>query len=289
MYKSNIQGARFARSDLSKAKILETFIYNTDFELADFSFANLRNLRISRSIFKGANFRDADLSESQIFASDLEGAVLIKTNLTKTILSNVGIYGVAVWDIVKIETYQENLLITPPDQPEITVDDLEVAQFIYLMLNNEKIRDVIETITSKAVLILGRFTEERKKVLDALKDELRQRNYLPIVFDFENTENRSLTETVSLLAKMSKFVIADITDAKSIPQELYAIVPFAPSLPVVPIILAKQKEYGMFESIAVYKSVLQLYRYESPESLLDNIIPAIITPAEQKVAELRGK
>jgi hypothetical protein len=39
--------------------------------------------------------------------------------------------------------------------------------------------------TSKAVLILGRFTDERKAVLDALRDELRKRNYLPILFDFD--------------------------------------------------------------------------------------------------------
>ena len=45
------------------------------------------------------------------------------------------------------------------------------------MLHNQKIRDVIDTITSKAVLILGRFTDERKAVLDALRDELRKRNY----------------------------------------------------------------------------------------------------------------
>jgi hypothetical protein len=35
------------------------------------------------------------------------------------------------------------------------VDNIEVVQFIYLMLNNQKIRDVIDTITSKAVLISG--------------------------------------------------------------------------------------------------------------------------------------
>jgi len=29
-------------------------------------------------------------------------------------------------------------------------------------------------------LILGRFTEERKRVLDALREELRSRDYLPI-------------------------------------------------------------------------------------------------------------
>ena len=42
------------------------------------------------------------------------------------------------------------------------------------MLHNQKIRDVIDTITSKAVLILGRFTPERKAVLDALREELRR-------------------------------------------------------------------------------------------------------------------
>ena len=77
------------------------------------------------------------------------------------------------------------MVITREDEPEITVDNIEVAQFIYLLLHNAKIRDVIDTITSKAVLILGRFTEERKAVLDALREELRKRDYLPILFDFE--------------------------------------------------------------------------------------------------------
>ena len=104
--------------------------------------------------------------------------------------------------------------------PEITVDNIEVAQFIYLMLHNQKIRDVIDTITSKAVLILGRFTDERKAVLDALREELRKRNYLPILFDFNVPATRDITETISLLARMARFVVVDITDAKSVPMEL---------------------------------------------------------------------
>jgi predicted transcriptional regulator len=106
----------------------------------------------------------------------------------------------------------------------ISVDNLEVAQFIYLLLNNQKIRHVIDTITSKVVLILGRFTPQRKAVLDAIRDELRKRDYLPLLFDFDKPSNRDITETVSTLAHMAKFVIADITDARSIPQELMAIV-----------------------------------------------------------------
>jgi hypothetical protein len=40
---------------------------------------------------------------------------------------------------------------------------------------------------------------------------MRQRGYLPILFDFEKPESRDLTETISILAHTAKFVIADIT------------------------------------------------------------------------------
>jgi hypothetical protein len=57
---------------------------------------------------------------------------------------------------------QNDLIITPPGELVIAVDNLEVAQFIYLLLHNERIRSVVDTIARKAVLILGRFTPERK-------------------------------------------------------------------------------------------------------------------------------
>ena len=95
---------------------------------------------------------------------------------------------------LKLEgTKQQNLVITCGDEPTVTVDNIEVAQFIYLLLNTQKVRDVIDTITSKAVLILGRFTDERKAVLDALREELRKRDYLPILFDFSVPATRDIT------------------------------------------------------------------------------------------------
>jgi uncharacterized protein involved in tolerance to divalent cations len=129
------------------------------------------------------------------------------------------------------KTTQRNLIITRTrNESEITVDNIEVAQFIYLLLNNTKIRDVIDTITSKVVLILGRFTPERKQLLDALRNELRSRNYLPVVFDFEKASSQTTDETITLLARMARFVIADLSDAKSILQELRGIVPEGLSL-----------------------------------------------------------
>jgi hypothetical protein len=93
---------------------------------------------------------------------------------------------------------------------------LEVAQFMPLLLNNQRIREVLDTITSRAVLILGRFTLERRMVLDALRKELRRRNYLPILFDFEKPGSRDFTETVSTLDHLARFIIADLTAPSSI-------------------------------------------------------------------------
>ena len=155
------------------------------------------------------------------------------------------------------------------------------------MLHSEKIRGVIDTITSKVVLILGRFTPERKAVLDAIREELRKRNYLPILFDFEKPASKDLTETVSTLAHMARFVIADLTEAKSIPQELMAIVPNLPSVPVQPILLSSEREYGMYEHFKKYPWVLGIYKYGNLEDLHKNIAEKFIKLAEQKVKEQR--
>src|SRR5262249_4780427 len=154
------------------------------------------------------------------------------------------------------------------------------AQFIYLMLNNQKIRNVIDTITSKIVLILGRFTNERKAVLDALRDELRERDYLPVLFDFDKPASRNTDETITLLARMARFVIADISDAKSVLHELRAIVPELPSVPVQPVIIASQEEPGMFDFFRRYPWFLPVHHYETPEQLLGELNDRVIKPSE---------
>jgi hypothetical protein len=181
------------------------------------------------------------------------------------------------------------LVITQRDEPEITVDNIEVAQFIYLMLHNEKIRDVIDTITSKAVLILGRFTDERKKVLDALRKELRKRNYLPILFDFDAPARQNLTETITLLARMARFIIADLTDPSSIPQELQAIIPSV-RVPIQPLLLEGSSLYSMFKDFAPqdFHWVLPVYRYKEPEQLLRRL-GDVIAPAEEKAKALEER
>jgi hypothetical protein len=136
---------------------------------------------------------------------------------------------------------------------------------------------------------LGRFTPERKIVLDAIKHELRIRGYVPILFDFEKPEDRDITETVYLLAHMARFVIADITQARSIPAELEHIVPDLPSVPVQPLIPNSDYAYALFERIKRYPWVLDIYRYENQTELINSIEPKVIIPAENKVDEIKKK
>src|SRR5213076_3339677 len=150
---------------------------------------------------------------------------------------------------------------------------------------NPKIRDVIDTIAKKAVLILGRFTPERKAILDALREALRTRGYLPILFDFEKPSSRNFTETVRTLAHLARFIIADLTDPSSIPQELQAIVPDL-EVPVQPLLLEAKREYAMFVDFRKYHWVLPVYLYKDQVSLLASLKDEIIEPADKKAREL---
>ena len=68
-----------------------------------------------------------------------------------------------------------------------------------------------------------------------------------MLFDFEKPRSQTTLETILTLAHLARFVIADVTDAKSVLQELQAVVPFNPSVPVQPLILVTQEEPGMFD------------------------------------------
>ena len=127
----------------------------------------------------------------------------------------------------------------------VTVDNIEVAQFVYLLLHNEKIRKVIDTIGKKGVLLLGRFTEGRIQILERLRKKLRSLGFVPMVFNFDKPETKDFTDTVRMLANLSHFVIVDITNPRSTPLELQATVPDY-MVPFVPILEEGQDPFAMF-------------------------------------------
>ena len=251
---------------LREAKLVQCDLSNSDLRNAD---------------LRGATLQKVNLENTNLDRADLRMTHLIECDLSNANVSNCSIYGISTWGLILNDTKQENLIITLPQESTITVDNIDVAQFMYLIINNKKIRDVIDTVSKKVVLILGRFTRERKMVLTAIKTELRNLEYLPIMFDFEPPVSRDITETVSILAHIARFIIADITDAKSIPQELQRIIPDLPSVPVQPILQRECPEYGMFEHFKNYPWVMKVVFYKDLQQILNAFQKDIIRPLEE--------
>lgn len=281
---ANLAGANCRLANFQRASLVETMMRSTRFDGTDLRKAELTECDLSE-----ANLRRADLSKSRLTSVDLSYSDLIETNLEYANLLDCRVYAASVWGVNLQGATQSNLVITAIDEPTITVDDLEVAQFIYLLLNNEKIRDVIDTVARKVVLILGRFTPERKAVLEAIREELRKRDYVPVLFDFDKPAARNITETVRTLAHLSRFIIADLTDPSSIPQELYAIIPTL-AVPVQPVIEQGNRAYSMFVDLGTtYHWVLPIHEYQSTNDLLASLGSAVIAPAEAKAKELEKR
>jgi hypothetical protein len=245
-----LKGALLERASLVGADLSENpegirgpaRLLHSDLRGAILTNANLCGVDCSHTRLENASLENANLTDAS-----LEDASLVGANVSGAVFKNTRVYGVAAWDLRGKPALEQDLLITPSGEDAVTVDNLRVAQFIHLLLDNPQIRNVIDTVTSKSVLILGRFTAERKLALDTLRAALRSRGLVPILFDFQPSSRRDLTETVQLLANMARFIIADLTEAKSLPQELSHIAPYLPSVPIQPILLASQQEYGMFE------------------------------------------
>jgi uncharacterized protein YjbI with pentapeptide repeats len=269
---ARLEGANMGGAGMRLAQLQYSHMRDVDLRGADLSCANL-----SYCDLRGADARGADLREASLLHANLQGADLTGSY----------IYGANAWALQLEDVKQADLIITPKDEPEIKVDSIDVAQFIYLLLSNQKIRNVIDTISSRVVLLLGRFSPERMRVLVAIKDELRRNGYVPVVFDFDPPTNRDLTETISTLAHLARFIVADISEPRSVPHELMAIVPSL-AVPIVPLLkTGTVGEYAMFNDLSKYPWVLDVFRYDELDSLIAEIGTNLVRQAESRVAELR--
>ena len=292
LFGARLTGATFTNTTFPKRSVSEKDFSKTNLCEADLSDLDLSENNFNESSLIGANLSGANLSQATFIRANLSGANLnnaqmVQTNFEGANISDCSIYGIAAWGLKIDDSIQSNLIITREEESTITVDNIEIAQFIYLLINNKKIRDIIDAITSKVVLILGRFTSQRKTVLEAIRNNLREKGYLPVLFDFDKPSSRDITETISILAHIARFVIADITEAKSIPQELERIVPALPSVPIQPLLQSGEDEYGMFEHYLRYPWVLPTHLYDSTEDLILSLPVKILIPVEAKVEEVR--
>jgi uncharacterized protein YjbI with pentapeptide repeats len=307
---ADLRGFNLSNADLRRAQLRRAMLIGADLHEAQMNYADLTQAKLMRAkiwlanlsqvVLAGANLRRADLRATSLRRANLRGADFTEANLRLVSMANsdvaganfngAHVYGLSAWQLRGTAKSQSNLVIQASDEDApISVDNLETAHFLFQLLDNPKIATVISTVNSRTVLILGRFTPKRKRILEILQRQLLDNNFVPLLFDFAGPVGRDLTETIGCLAHLTCFVIADLTAAKSIPQELSVIVPYLPSVPIVPIIAAGARPYSMFEHIQRYDWVKPIVEYRSEKHLLSIFRERILRPGFAEAMRLRGK
>jgi uncharacterized protein YjbI with pentapeptide repeats len=252
----NLRGARF----LNESRLAHARLSNCNLTGATWKDVDLHGASLRKATLKNARFERCNLRHANLTSAEVEGARFL----------DCFAYGAGLWE-TEGKPAEVRLLLSSKKANHVNggsldggdfliAHDLDSAAFLYLLSDNQRISAAFDQLNRSVVLILGAFAHEGLERLKMMKNKLRGK-YAPIVFDFLRQERRSLTETVGALAHMSCFVIADLTNASSVPQELSHIIPFLPSVPVVPLLPPGGKPYAMFEHWLRYPWVLEFVDY----------------------------
>jgi hypothetical protein len=169
----------------------------------------------------------------------------------------------------------------------VRIDNLEVASFITMLIENPKIGQVINAAADRVVLLLGRFAGKDAEVLEALQGALPNHGYVPVVFDFGEPDDRDTIETVAILAGLANFVVADLSRPRSTPLEAHLIIPSI-AVPFVPIVRAGEQPFSMFTALQrKYPWVLPTVSYRSAQGLVRRLRRDVVDPAERMARRMR--
>jgi Pentapeptide repeats (8 copies) len=292
LFRAPLHGENLNKFNLCNANLIEADLRGARLIGTNFHEANLGGANLNRAKLMGANFCRTDLyetnlSKANLTRANLQGTQLARTNFSGATLSGCTIYGLSAWNLnVEYAIQEEDLRILYRvqqangkwDKGEFPVQDLEVAQFVFLLLDNTRFNNFFKAMTSKAVVIMGRFQPKaRKRIIDVLRRNLRKHGFLPVVFDFE-PKGRDLTETIKTLVGLCQFAIVDITNPRSSPLELDATVKDY-QVPFVPIIQEGEKPFSMFKDLQKYDWMLKTLTYGSAATLSRVTKPLIIDRA----------
>jgi len=280
-----LDGYDFSYTNFTQATLRGMRLRGANFHQAILAGADFTGARLEGSNFCRTDFYETNFEQAWLTGANLQGVQLARTNLTRAHLRECTVYGLSAWDVKLDGADQGDLLVHYQElvgqqriERQATVDGIDVASFMYLTLNNANIARIMNATTSKWVLLLGRF-QVHKEVLDELAKALKDRGCIPVVFDFERAETLDLVESIILLAGLSRLVIVDLTDPKSTPMELQAIVPNF-SVRVVPIMRAGSRPFGVFSGILKFPWVHRPpIEYENPRQLIGQLEPHLAASA----------
>jgi uncharacterized protein YjbI with pentapeptide repeats len=235
----------------------DTLFEEGDFSRANFSGATFRSTTFNKTILTGADFDNATFINCNLNRVNLVEAKFRVKEITETV-----VYGIAAWDLkTSDEMIQSKLVIEKTHQLysdlisqgkiPMMVDDIELAQFVYYLSNHKKMRDTLNILNDRGVLLLGQFDNGGLERLYSIREWLQRKGYMAMIFDFARPDNLSLTDTALTMAGLSKFVVVDLS-GPSVPAELEAI------LKIRKPVLAFGRPYALFPDLADKTSLVTI-------------------------------
>jgi uncharacterized protein YjbI with pentapeptide repeats len=231
----------FSGINLTRASIYSAFAEGLNLRNAVFEGGHVEEDDFSRADFRGATFRSTTFNKTILTGANLDGATFVNRNQVNLVgalfrvkeITETVVYGIAAWDLVTSDEMKQSKLVIEKTYEfysdliqqgkiPITVDDIELAQFVYYLNDHKKMRDTLNILNDKGVLLLGRFKDGGLERLYSICEWLQRKGYMAMIFDFARPDNLSLTETVVTMAGRSKFIFVDLPYA-SVPAELQAV------------------------------------------------------------------
>jgi uncharacterized protein YjbI with pentapeptide repeats len=296
--KAFLRGADLAGAHLEGANLTDAILGDANLRDATFD----KESKLERADLQGANLSKAKLIGTCLQGANLQLSQMMGTELNGADLRECLVFGAAAWNLVVDKaTQQTGLIVTPRERPkhinprkgstgrgtlevpsgifDLRADSLEHSYVVHLM-SNPNLHGLLSSMTKLGVLLIGRFTGSSGAVLEALRIPLQRRGFIPLKFAFDPPDGRTLKETLLTLAGLSKFVIADLTDAKSVALEIGTIVKEY-RIPVVAIRREGDPPFSLFESIEreFPDRVLRTLEYKTSEDLSAVFDSAVIDEA----------
>ncbi|SIN71228.1 pentapeptide repeat-containing protein [Algoriphagus halophilus] len=265
-HKASFESAVFPNANMTNCYLYESDLSSAGFPGADFSGSMIRKAYCSGTDFSNAKFIDCVLNNSTFIGTDFSGAWIEGCN----------VYGVSAWEVcISDETVQKELFLhrdnfsrkdLKGNSHVAFVDDIALAQFIYFIQQDGGFGKSLKQLNQKSVLLLGKFKDGGLELLRDVADKLRKRNFIPVIFDFNPSENTSIIENVVTMAGLSKFVIANL-EGSSVPAELAKITSNFRN-PVIAWIHDDKHDsiYAMFQDVIALEHV-QYFTYTNSHNL----------------------
>ena len=141
--------------------------------------------------------------------------------------------------------------------------------------------DALAGAEINAVLIFGFFGTDHVENLEVLREELRRRGYVPLLFPFARPPVRNTADIIRAAAPITHFAVADLTAPREIEQDLAIILEqflSQSSALLVPIHQGVMLSKLPLDLRRKYNSVLALATYANPSELREAFDRAVMEP-----------